>query len=147
MCVFHHKRVAKMSQNLLEGSQNILESSQNEVAKIFWRVGTSQFIGDKLFLSADELILYICLPRQAWFMKIPWPRALQSKKNPLQCFFLIIFRWYLMGITGIKIKKKAGHFLKMERLHYRTSIRFFEMPGNHWREKKTLGKVALWLVY
>jgi hypothetical protein len=35
----------------------------------------------------------------------------------------------------------------MERLHYRTSIRFFEMPGNHWREKKTLGKVALWLVY
>jgi hypothetical protein len=40
-----------------------------------------------------------------------------------------------MGITGIKIKKKAGHFLKMECLHYRTSILFFEMPGNHWREK------------
>ncbi len=24
------------------------------------RLGTSQFIGDKLFISSDELILYIC---------------------------------------------------------------------------------------
>jgi len=69
---FHHKRVAKMSQNLLEGSQkyfgrvakmrqNILEG----VCMCMCVCAVYQFIVDKLFLSSDELILYICLPRRA----------------------------------------------------------------------------------